>query len=121
MSQYRSDIWGNPCALDELLEAINTIMVPGDKVQQDEGWRYAGRVGTYLGIDPYEADMVWVEWDDPDGQSYETTVLAESIVPLVKTREERIEEAIEDFENILGVILHVNDRAALFAVLDAGV
>lgn len=97
----------------------------GDRVRIREGYDGAGEVYFYIGKSIDHTDMVNVsrhEWLNRD-----LHILAAAIEPYPYSREERIERAIEDYESTFDQIfgegdpLHVDDRALLFAILDAGV
>jgi len=105
-------------------------LTKGDRVRIREGYEHAGEAGEYIGKSVEEPDVVVVRlcdvlgfWDvDDDGGA---NLLAASIEAYPYTREERIERAIEDFDAILNARIYdgaeAEDRAALYAILDAGV
>ncbi len=98
----------------------------GDRVRIKEGYESAGRVGFFIGKSTYHAHQHMVAFeDDPD---YPEATLDEAIEPYPYTREERIEQAIEDYVAKLAEIQpHIDiaitddDRARLYAIFDAGV
>ncbi len=88
----------------------------GDRVRIKEGYEGPGDVYYYLGKSAYSRDTVLVE---SDGHTWE--FFADTIEPYPYTRDERIERAIEDFEDASGVRLTTDEYVVLFAILDAGV
>lgn len=89
----------------------------GDRVRIREGYDRAGEVYFYDAKSAYEIDTVSVV----DGEGNMRCFLAEAIEPYPYSREERIERAIEDYEDASGVRLTTGEYALLFAILDAGV
>lgn len=94
----------------------------GDRVRIKEGYDGAGEV-FYYGAKSVDSEGYVILYRNQacDDDLY-ATVLADAIEPYPYTREERIERAIEDLDEAQ---LHAGDwwdqRAALFAILDAGV
>ena len=104
-----------------------SIPHPGDRVRIREGYLNAGVVGYYLGKSEACADDVWIDYEDDDTPM--EPILAASIEPYPHTRSERIERAIEDYDVAVAEerpmtphsLLDDVERAALYAILEAGV
>lgn len=96
----------------------HTPLKRGDRVRIREGYEDAGEVYFYIGKSTYRADLVNVGLDERDDNR---TILAAAIEPYPYSREERIERAIQDFEDASGVRLTTDEYVVLFAILDAGV
>jgi hypothetical protein len=100
----------------------------GDRVRIREGYEGAGDIGYYVCKSVEKADEVRLDFGDGtlDGDGADPFyILAAAIEPYPYTREERIERAIEDYLGWIdpaGVASYPNaHRAALYAILDAGV
>ena len=99
--------WGSPAPLK-----------PGDRVRVKEGYEHAGMVCFYDSKSAQDLNKVLCRTDD----NLPFNILAEAIEPYPYSREERIMRAIEDYEELLGATAYSSDRrAALFAIMDAGV
>jgi len=101
----------------------------GDRVRIKEGYDGAGETWFYVGksVDCEGKVLIIDDMEHVGNPNPTEWVLAEAIEPYPYTREERIERAIEDFWTALALAvdrekcLSVDDRALLFAILDAGV
>lgn len=97
-------------------------LVKGDRVDIREGFEGAGTIGIYLYKSNDDPGMVIVLIDGA-----ENVLLADSIVAKPYTREERILRAIEDYHQATEDMdgqrygMMSDQRALLFAILDAGV
>lgn len=99
----------------------------GDRVRIKDGYHQAGRVYYYVGKDDFTPDSVVLNVEPLLSNNHQTTrppivMLADAIEPYPYTREESIERAIEDYEDMSLSLSTADDvRALLFAILDAGV
>ena len=107
-------------AYDEF--SSQSTLKPGDRVRIREGYQDAGKVGFFDGKSVTRPEHVCIVFGA--GDWYEHYLLAAAIEPYPYSREERIERAIEDYASILNACDNYvtdDDRALLFAIIDAGV
>ena len=130
------DNYPMPIRLDyaTVIAAGSTIpsLTRGDRVHIKEGYDGAGDVFYYGAKSSAESGMVLLYRDQACGDEA-GICLADAIETYPYTREERIERAIEDFydamygedftklERSVDWEYHAQERAFLFALLDAGV
>ena len=113
--------WIDECA------KFPTALKRGDRVRIKEGYDIAGKVYYYIGKDVQTEASVYIaetETQAKSGTMRKYRFLAAAIEPYPYSREERIERAIEDYAYTLNACDNYvtdDDRALLFAILDAGV